>query len=175
MKPSPGKDTPLGRIVELRRTALGLKRKDLAERARLSYPYISEIENGVKEPSAKALRQIADALELTVAELAALSERVADSPTAPSVVEDVARPLESLAMLTAPLATTTVSNVPAVSFSRAPRGTRVRRDDSPIDPEVRALVKRLVQQEVEAWLEANLPGLIRAELETRPTQSSPDA
>ncbi len=65
-------DVGLGRAVELRRTELGLKRRELAERARLSYPYISEIENGVKEPSAKALRQIAEALEMSFVDLAAL-------------------------------------------------------------------------------------------------------
>ena len=38
--------------IAVRRTELGLKRKDLAERSSLSYPYVSELENGTKEPSA---------------------------------------------------------------------------------------------------------------------------
>jgi len=73
-------DKWLGRAIAIRRTEMGLKRKDLHERAHLSYPYISEIENGVKEPSAKALRLIAEALEMKVADLAALAERMQDSP-----------------------------------------------------------------------------------------------
>jgi transcriptional regulator with XRE-family HTH domain len=54
---------------------LGLKRPELAKRARLSYPYTSEIENGTKRPSTKALAQLAEALELTSAELMARAER----------------------------------------------------------------------------------------------------
>jgi Co/Zn/Cd efflux system component len=54
----------LGRAITVRRADLGLKRKDLAKESSLSYPYISELENGGKEPSAKALRQIADALDM---------------------------------------------------------------------------------------------------------------
>ena len=73
-------DDGLAKAIVLRRTELGLKRRQLAERSHLSYPYISEIENGSKEPSAKALRQIAEALEMKVADLAALSERLEDHP-----------------------------------------------------------------------------------------------
>ena len=69
----------LGRAIEVRRVHLGLKRKDLAEKAKLSYPYISELENGGKEPSAKALRQIADALDMGVAELIAMGEQYRDA------------------------------------------------------------------------------------------------
>ena len=65
----------LGRAIELRRVQMGLKRKDLAARSQLSYPYVSELEKGAKEPSAKALRQLADALQLGVADLMALGEQ----------------------------------------------------------------------------------------------------
>jgi len=67
--------TALGRAIELRRVQLGFKRKDLALAAQLSYPYISELEKGAKDPSAKAMRQIAEALHLSVADLLALGER----------------------------------------------------------------------------------------------------
>ena len=43
----------LGRAIRVRRETLDLKRRDLALRAGLSYPYVSEIENGNKEPSAR--------------------------------------------------------------------------------------------------------------------------
>ncbi|WP_319462721.1 helix-turn-helix transcriptional regulator [Micromonospora sp. RTP1Z1] len=59
----------LGRAIQVRRAELGLKRKEVAERSLLSYPYLSELENGTKTPSAKALRQLAEALELSQAEL----------------------------------------------------------------------------------------------------------
>jgi len=51
-----------GHAIQVRRAMLQMKRKELAERAELSYPYVSEIEKGTKEPSAKSLRQLAAAL-----------------------------------------------------------------------------------------------------------------
>ncbi len=65
-----------GYAVVLRRTMLEMKRRDLAERAELSYPYVSEIEKGTKEPSAKSLRQLAEALGFnSTAELLAWTEQ----------------------------------------------------------------------------------------------------
>ena len=66
----------LGRAVRLRRTEIGMKRRELAEQAELSYPYISEIENGSKEPSNRALRQIAAALDVSSADLGELADRM---------------------------------------------------------------------------------------------------
>lgn len=64
-----------GYAVVLRRTMLGLKRRQLADLADLSYPYISEIEKGTKEPSAKSLRGLATALGFaSVAEMMAWVE-----------------------------------------------------------------------------------------------------
>jgi transcriptional regulator with XRE-family HTH domain len=73
----------LGRAVQLRRVALGLKRPALALQARLSYPYVSEIENGLKTPSTKALRQLAEALEMSPAELIALADKLDTSEAPP--------------------------------------------------------------------------------------------
>ena len=52
----------LGRAIQVRRTVLQFQRRDLAEAAELSYPYSCELEKGSKEPSAKTLRQLAEAL-----------------------------------------------------------------------------------------------------------------
>ena len=49
----------LGRTIKLYRTAWDMSRKELAEKAGLSYSYVSEIENGGKHPSTKALHLIA--------------------------------------------------------------------------------------------------------------------
>lgn len=46
--------------------------RDLAARAELSYPYISQIETGDRDPSLKTLRRLADALVLPVEELASM-------------------------------------------------------------------------------------------------------
>src|SRR4051794_33461478 len=59
----------LGRVIAMRRAELGLKRNDLRDRSRLSYPYVAELENGTKRPSQAALTAIAEALELRPSEL----------------------------------------------------------------------------------------------------------
>ena len=58
-----------GRAVTARRAELGLTRKEVAARAGLSYSYVSNIESGHKQPSAKALHALAAAIELRPAEL----------------------------------------------------------------------------------------------------------
>lgn len=55
----------------LRRERLGQQRtlKDVAEEARISMPYLSEIERGRKEPSSEVLAAAAHALGLSLADL----------------------------------------------------------------------------------------------------------
>jgi transcriptional regulator with XRE-family HTH domain len=64
----------LGRTVQVLRTDQGLDRKDLADRAGISYSYLAAIENGKKPPSSKVLFAIADALGLLSHELLASVE-----------------------------------------------------------------------------------------------------
>jgi transcriptional regulator with XRE-family HTH domain len=169
----------LGRALQVRRAQLGMKRRELADRALLSYPYVSEIENGAKTPSAKALRQLADALRLTPADLMAR----ADQPSAIDDVSPEAIPLARLEQGRQP-----VYAPPA--FDRAPRvpdatanavSARIRTSDHPHDsqpsvlasgaamPEgmlerwIRELVGRIVREELAAWQAAELPELMRAE------------
>ena len=51
-----------------------MDRGGLAEASGLSYPYLSEIENGRKQPSTSALTAIAEALEMNPSELLASTE-----------------------------------------------------------------------------------------------------
>ena len=152
-------DNLLGRAVASRRSALGLKRRDLADRANLSYPYISEIENGLKEPSAKAQRQIAEALELTVAELAALAEAVGATPgMAPPPPVATRAPQ-------APEATLSAARPARSSATRAPAAPASLRyaslaSSGAIPEDVRALVLR----ELDRFAAEELPSLIRAEV-----------
>lgn len=55
----------------LRRIRLGQKRtlRDVAEAARVSVPYLSEVERGRKEPSSELLAAICSALELELTDL----------------------------------------------------------------------------------------------------------
>ena len=62
----------LGRFLEHRRGELGLSRRDLAERSGLSYPYISQLETGDREPAIKAMRALAPVLDVRPDELAGL-------------------------------------------------------------------------------------------------------
>jgi transcriptional regulator with XRE-family HTH domain len=76
---SPQPPTGVGTVIKLRRTELGLSRRELAERAGLSYPYVAELENGAKQGSPRALEAIATALELRPAELLAWSDDLTET------------------------------------------------------------------------------------------------
>lgn len=55
----------LQRVIIIRRTMLGMSRKELAEAAGISYPYLSGIEVGDKDPSMSTLRGLATALRFS--------------------------------------------------------------------------------------------------------------
>lgn len=59
----------LATAIVRRRQQIGWKRKELAELAGVSYPYLAGIETGEKEPSLPVLRQIAAALDVTPGDL----------------------------------------------------------------------------------------------------------
>jgi transcriptional regulator with XRE-family HTH domain len=75
----------------LRRIRLGQDRtlRDVAEAARVSVPYLSEVERGRKEPSSELLAAICEALGLELAELLAqvqfeiAADRLAEQPYPP--------------------------------------------------------------------------------------------
>jgi transcriptional regulator with XRE-family HTH domain len=76
----------LGRTIQVLRTDQGLDRKDLADRAGISYSYLAAIENGKKPPSSRVLFDIAGALGLHSHELLASVEtrfqrHLAQAPT----------------------------------------------------------------------------------------------
>lgn len=60
----------LAGFVVARRHELGLTRQELAGRADVSYPYVSQIETRQRVPSLSTLRKIAEALEVPMSELA---------------------------------------------------------------------------------------------------------
>jgi transcriptional regulator with XRE-family HTH domain len=72
---TPGFAEALGRTIKVIRTDLGIERRDLAERAGISYSYITEIENGNKPPSSSVLGPIATALGLRMSQLIEAAER----------------------------------------------------------------------------------------------------
>lgn len=64
----------VGRVLRRERVARGLRLRDVAERARVSVPYLSELERGRKEASSEVLAAVADALGLRLVGLLALTQ-----------------------------------------------------------------------------------------------------
>ena len=64
----------LGERLRARRVGLGLTLAQVAERADLSLPYISNLERGVGNPTYDALQAVARALDASVGELTADAE-----------------------------------------------------------------------------------------------------
>ena len=120
----------------------------------------------MKEPSAKALRKIADALELTVAELAALGERVREKPESLALVVDAMAPPSADAYLLSVPQERTSSVLPErsqLSLKRSDRQTRLFVTDDELSE---GGLDVLVRAEVVRWLELHLPAIVRAEVET---------
>src|SRR3712207_7453066 len=59
----------LGDYLREQRTAASLSLRQLAEQAGVSNPYLSQIERGLRKPSAEVLQQIAKALRISAEQL----------------------------------------------------------------------------------------------------------
>ncbi|MEV1286939.1 helix-turn-helix transcriptional regulator [Micromonospora sp. NPDC049679] len=160
----------LGRAIQVRRAELGLKRKEVAQRALLSYPYVSELENGTKTPSPKALRQLADALKLSQAELLARAESSLTIPDNRLALDHVANAAFAL-----PSTATSRPDDPDQDADRRPPSVSATpADDNHLD-RLADVVAATVRAELAAWARTTLPALIHDEvrrvLDDRKTQS----
>jgi len=61
--------SPFGRTVKQWRERQSMSRSELAEASGLSYPYVSQLETGLRKPSRDAARKIAGALNISVEDL----------------------------------------------------------------------------------------------------------
>ena len=70
-----------GDLLRQGRERLGMSRRDLAEAADLSYPYISQLETGYRQPSADAIRNLAGVLKISLDDIFAAMDqgRAADT------------------------------------------------------------------------------------------------
>lgn len=152
-------DSGLGRAIQVRRAELGLKRKDLARLASLSYPYLSELENGSKAPSAKALGQLADALQLSPADLLAFAEAM---PFPTPAARDV-RPDSADALSPVPERWKRLAAVADPSRGGSARSAASVADEAILD-RIAELVAITVRAELNAWARNELPVLLREEL-----------
>lgn len=157
-KPPVGKEDPafyeaLGRAIKVGRTQLGMERKDLAERANVSYAYLSDIETGRGRPGSRSLLAIAEALGRSPAELMHEAELYRTQ----AGLQDAGVPKEvGPAMAASPPRWFHASTAEvAPPSSRALRSEwRARLEASDVDrrEELHALVERLSREDLEALL-----------------------
>ena len=89
----------LGELIRKQRQQAELTLRDLAERANVSNPYLSQIERGLHEPSVRVLKAIAGALNLSAEQLlvqAGVLEGTEHDAPPPPTVEDAVRADERL-------------------------------------------------------------------------------
>jgi transcriptional regulator with XRE-family HTH domain len=72
----------VGDFIRLQREAASLSVRRLAEAANVSNPYLSQIEHGLRRPSAEILQRIAKALKISVETLYIRAGILADEATA---------------------------------------------------------------------------------------------
>jgi transcriptional regulator with XRE-family HTH domain len=80
--------TAVGEFIRVQRELARLSLRQLADAAKVSNAYLSQVERGVYRPSAHVLRSIADALHLSVETLYARAGLLDDEPS-PSVEEAI--------------------------------------------------------------------------------------
>lgn len=95
--PRPLLRTMLGRELRRNRLAQGRTLADVAAAAKVSLPYLSELERGRKEGSSEVLAAICDALRIDLADLVAgagrrlAADRPRPAPVAPVIPLDAVR------------------------------------------------------------------------------------
>jgi transcriptional regulator with XRE-family HTH domain len=68
-RPQPLLRTTIGDVLRRTRRAQGRTLADVAEQAKVSLPYLSELERGLKEGSSEVLAAICDALDIELSHL----------------------------------------------------------------------------------------------------------
>jgi transcriptional regulator with XRE-family HTH domain len=83
--------TGLGRFIREQRQQAQLTLRELADRANVSNPYLSQIERGLHEPSVRVLSSIAAALDLSAGTLLSLLGLGTDDEAARPETEEAIR------------------------------------------------------------------------------------
>jgi transcriptional regulator with XRE-family HTH domain len=81
----------LGEFIREQRRLAELSLRKLAEQADVSNPYLSQIERGLRRPSAEMLRRIARALEISSEELYVRAGILDERDDRPDVVTEIRR------------------------------------------------------------------------------------
>ncbi len=139
-----------------------MKRGELAARAGVSYPYLSELENGTKQGSTQKIAQIAEALGLTGSQLLARAEALTEDPVAAATGAPTSG--GSTGQHVVERAGRTVRPPGTGSGTGGVRGMRSlgswRTGPDPQEELVDSIVA-IVRQEIDDWLDSELEPLIR--------------
>ncbi len=149
----------LGKAIRVRRSLLDIKRRELSEMAELSYPYVSEIENGLKRPSMEALQRLAHALDMEVSELTAAAEDIQEdvdlvSPGSPTQSDSRSQALRRRAQERPD------DSAFALSLRRVEDPALSTGNDGPVEARVRAIVS----ERLDRWAYEELPSIVRREV-----------
>ena len=91
----------LGQLIRAQRQQAELTLRDLAARTNVSNPYLSQIERGLKRPSAEILQQLAKGLEVSAESLYVRAGILDAEATHPETSTDVRRAIADDPQLTA--------------------------------------------------------------------------
>lgn len=83
----PERAASLGDFIASQRRAAEMSLRQLAERAGISNPYVSQIEKGLRKPSAEVLQQLANALQVSAETLYVRAGLIDPDEDRPNTVE----------------------------------------------------------------------------------------
>lgn len=86
---SENKQSDLGAFIRTQRERANLSLRLLADKAGISNPYLSQIERGIRKPSAEILKSLSRALEISANSLYSKAGLIDDDPAPPTVFEAV--------------------------------------------------------------------------------------
>ncbi|MDP3983907.1 MAG: helix-turn-helix domain-containing protein [Acidimicrobiia bacterium] len=84
-----GKNTDLGGFIKSHRERANLSLRRLAERAGISNPYLSQIERGLRRPSAEILKRLSRALSISAETLYTRAGLIEAGPNPPAVIDAI--------------------------------------------------------------------------------------
>ena len=79
----------VGEFIRSQRERADLSLRRLADRAGVSNPYLSQIERGLRKPSAEILKRISRALSISAESLYTRAGLIEEGPETPQVVEAI--------------------------------------------------------------------------------------
>lgn len=79
----------LGEFIRQQRQRADLSLRRLADRAGISNPYLSQIERGIRRPSAQILKQLSRALSISAETMYSRAGLIEDGGDPPTVVEAI--------------------------------------------------------------------------------------